>query len=185
MTIIETERLYLRAWREEDVEPFYQMGRDPKVLEFLIAPLSMEAVRQFIVDKNKTFVEKKYTLWAVEEKTTGAMMGYIGLQECLTPLPFAPSIEIAWRLGFQYWGKGYATEGAAAVLDYGLKRLKIPEIVSYTAANNYRSQRVMEKIGMKQDLTGDFLHPKLPSDHRLAQHVLYRSPQAFLSAPSK
>lgn len=174
MTIIETERLYLREWREEDVEPFYQMSQNPKVLEFLIGPLSMEAVRQFIVDKNQTLVEKKYTFWAVEEKTAGAMMGYIGLQECLPPLPFAPSVEIAWRLGFQYWGRGYATEGATAVLNYGLKTLKIPEIVSYTAANNHRSQRVMQKIGMKRDLAGDFLHPKLSSDHRLAQHILYR-----------
>ncbi len=184
MTTIETERLCLREWRDDDMEPFYQMNQDTKVLEFLIGPLSMEAVRKFIVDKNQTLVEKKYTLWAVEEKSTGNMIGFIGLQECLPPLPFAPALEIAWRLGFQYWGRGYATEGATAVLDYGFKTLKISEIVSYTAASNYRSQRVMEKIGMKRDLAGDFLHPKLPSDHRLAQHVLYRVKSLSLSERS-
>lgn len=174
MTTIETERLYLREWREDDVEPFYQMNQDPKVLEFLLGPLSREAVRKFIVDKNQTLLEEKYTLWAVEEKTTGAMIGFIGLQEVSSLLPFALSIEIGWRLGFQYWGRGYASEGAIAVLDYGLKVLKIPELVSYTVVNNMRSQRVMERIGMSRDPSGNFLHPKLPSDHRLAQHVLYR-----------
>lgn len=101
-------------------------------------------------------------------------MGFIGFQECLQPLPFAPALEIGWQLGFQYWGIEYVTEGATAVLDYGLRILKFSEIISYNAVNNIRSQRVMEKIGMKRDLADDFLDPNLPSDHRLAQHILYR-----------
>ena len=174
MTTIETERLLLRAWKEEDVEPYYQINQDPRVLEFLAGPLSMEVVKQFISDKNKTLLEEKHTLWAVEEKSTSAMMGFIGFQERLSPFPFAPCIEIGWRLGSQYWGKGYATEGALAVLDHGFNTLKIPEIVSFTVPKNYRSRRVMEKIGMSRDLSRDFAHPDLTSTHPLSQHVLYR-----------
>lgn len=89
-------------------------------------------------------------------------------------VPFSPAVEIGWRLGSEYWGKGLATEGAKAVLNYGFKKCGLKEIVSFTVPANVRSIRVMEKIGMKRDLAGDFHHPKLPKDHPLSLHVLYR-----------
>ena len=91
------------------------------------------------------------------------------------PIPsFIPAVEIGWRIGSQFWRKGYATEAARAALEFGFEKIGLSEIVSFTVPANLRSIGVMEKIGMKRDVAGDFLHPKLPLDHRLSQHVLYR-----------
>ncbi len=65
-------------------------------------------------------------------------------------------------------------KGACASLEYGFKRCSLKEIVSFTVPANVRSIRVMEKIGLKRDLDGDFAHPKLANDHPLSQHILYR-----------
>lgn len=74
----------------------------------------------------------------------------------------------------RHWGIGYATEAAKAVLNHAFTRLGIAEIVSFTVPKNARSRAVMEKIGMKRDWDGDFDFPKLPPDHPLSRHVLYR-----------
>lgn len=83
-------------------------------------------------------------------------------------------LKFGWRLAFSHWGKGYATEGAQAALQYGFESLNLNEIVSFTTLENMRSRHVMEKIGMHHDPKDDFDHPKLPKDHRLSKHVLYR-----------
>lgn len=174
MNIIETERLLFRTWKETDAVAYFAINQESKVLEFLPGPLTIDVVKQFIADKNQCFVDHQYTLWAVEEKMTGAMMGFIGFSSPSWKAHFTPCIEIGWRLGSQYWGKGYATEGAKAVLEYGFKQFDWDQIVSFTVPDNSRSIRVMEKIGMKRDLDGDFVHPVLPLDHPLSWHVLYR-----------
>jgi len=175
--VIETERLILRTWKESDAEAYFEINQDPKVLEFLPGPLTMDTVKRFIADMNQRFADHGYTLWAVEEKTTGAMMGFIGFSSPSWKAHFIPCVEIGWRLGSQYWGKGYATEGAKAVLEYGFKNFGWNEIVSFTVPNNVRSIRVMKKIGMKRDLNGDFSLPVFPLDHPLSKHVLYRIAQ--------
>ncbi len=174
MKIIETERLLLRTWKKEDAEPYYQMNQAPRVIEFLPKSLSMEEVKKFIADQDQCFLENRYALFAVEEKKSGVMIGFLGLEKMEGPYSFAPAVAIGWRLAAQSWGQGYATEGARAVLEYGFKTLGLDEIVSVTAVENNRSRRVMEKIGMKRDLQEDFEHSKLPKEHRLSKHVLYR-----------
>ncbi|MBC5828846.1 MAG: GNAT family N-acetyltransferase [Candidatus Eremiobacteraeota bacterium] len=89
-------------------------------------------------------------------------------------MPFAPAMEVGWRLAFEAWGRGFATEGALGALGFGFERFECDEIVALTAAINLRSQRVMEKLGMMRDSADDFEHPKLPAAHRLRRHVLYR-----------
>ena len=81
-------------------------------------------------------------------------------------------MEIGWRLAYDYWGKGYATEGAKASLNYGFKELNLSEIVSFTVPNNLRSRQVMERIGMTY--MDEFEHPLLPQEHPLRKHVLYK-----------
>ena len=174
INVIETERLILRTWKDEDAEAYFQINRDAKVLDFLPGPLAMDVVKRFISDKNQCFADHGYTLWAVEEKVTGVLIGFIGFQSPAWEAHFTPCIEIGWRLGSAYWGKGYATEGAKAVLQYGFDHLGLKEIVSFTVPENLRSIRVMEKLGMNRDIDGDFFHPMLPLDHRLSKHVLYR-----------
>jgi RimJ/RimL family protein N-acetyltransferase len=101
-------------------------------------------------------------------------IGFVGLNVPRFQTHFTPCVEIGWRLAFEYWGKGYATEGAKAAADYGFSELGLKEIVSFTVPGNERSRRVMEKIGMTHRPEDDFDHPILPIGHRCRRHVLFR-----------
>ncbi len=85
-----------------------------------------------------------------------------------------PAVEIGWRLAFDSWGRGLATEGARAVIRYAIEDLSLDSLVSFTVPENLRSRSVMEKIGMTHDPRDDFDHPNLPKGHPLRRHVLYR-----------
>ncbi len=174
MKVIETERLILRTWREEDLKPYFLINQDPKVIEFLRGSLTMEQVSDFLLAVNNHQDVYGYTLWAAELKETNDFIGFIGLNYTDWKAHFTPAVEVGWRLGSAYWGKGYATEGAKASLDYGFEKIGLKEIVSFTVPANKRSIHVMEKIGMTRDFSGDFAHPKLFADHPLSKHLLYR-----------
>ncbi|AIF81567.1 N-acetyltransferase GCN5 [endosymbiont of Acanthamoeba sp. UWC8] len=174
MKIIETERLILRTWSDEDAKAYFDINQDPKVVEFLPHKLTMQQVKDFISAMNDQYKKNNYTLFAAELKETKELIGFIGLGYTDWQAAFTPCTEIAWRLSSLHWGKGYATEGAKAALNYGFYRCGLKEIVSFTVPMNKRSIRVMEKIGMQHDGAGDFAHPKLPPDHKLSKHVLYR-----------
>ena len=173
-TLIETERLILRTWKKEDADPYFKINQDPKVIEHLPSSLTIDQVNDFIDRKNIHQEKYRYSLWAVESKESSALMGFIGLNYTDWKSHFTPAVEVGWRLGSQYWGNGFATEGAQASLEYGFKTCGLKEIVAYTVPKNSRSIRVMEKISMKHDRNGDFTHPKLAADHPLSQHILYR-----------
>ena len=132
--------------------------------------MTIDGAYKFIAAKNQDFANYAHTLWAVEEKSTSSVMGFIGLQR---HEHFAPYPEIGWRLGSQFWGKGYATEGAKASLEYAWNVLQVPAVFAYTVAQNINSIRVMEKIGMHRDAQRDFNHSKLPLDHPLSRFVVY------------
>ncbi|PWY55609.1 GNAT family N-acetyltransferase [Legionella qingyii] len=174
MNTIETPRLLLRAWSDDDIAPFFSMNQDPKVMEYIANFWTMDMVASFIERMNAQLAEKNYTLWAVEEKSTQEFMGFIGLNSPAWEAHFTPCVEIGWRLAFSFWGKGYATEGAQAVLNYAFNTLKLKEVVAFTVPENLRSQRVMEKLGMIRDRYGDFLHPKIDPVNSLAKHYLFR-----------
>ena len=144
------------------------------MIEFLRNPITREQVETFIAKANQSQTNRGYALWAAELKATGDMMGFIGLQYTDWKAHFTPAVEIGWRLGSQYWGNGYATEGAKAALDFGFNQIGLSEIVSLTVPGNKRSIRVMEKIGMTRDFDGDFAYPLIAADHPLSRHVLYR-----------
>lgn len=173
-TVLQTERLLLRLWEPKDAQPYYDINQDPLVIEHLPGPLTHEQVADFMARMNKQYHEKRYTLWAVELKKTGELIGFIGLNYTDWPAHFTPAVEIGWRLGSQHWGHGYATEGAKACLRYAFDVLQLPEIVSFTVPANVRSIAVMERIGMQRDAGDDFAHPRLAPEHRLSKHVLYR-----------
>jgi RimJ/RimL family protein N-acetyltransferase len=119
-----------------------------------------------------------FSLMAATLKEDDCFIGFLGLLPLDEVLQRAlrgnPQVEIGWRLAHAFWGKGLAPEGAAACLDYAWNQLGIEEVVAFTYAGNHASRRVMEKIGMTYDPKGDFAHPKLPADHRISPHVLYR-----------
>lgn len=174
MNIIETERLILREWEDQDLETFSEINRDPKVMEFMPNLLSVEETSNWVKRIKQDFIEYGYGYWAVTIKSTKEFIGYTGLNFLDYEAHFTPVVEISWRIASKHWGKGYATEAAKAVLKIGFEKYGLKEIVSLTVPANKRSIRVMEKTGMKRDLEGDFHHPKLPADHPLSLHVLYR-----------
>lgn len=183
VTVIETERLILRTWQDKDANAFYRINNQPKVTEFLLGPMIKDSVKKFMLDMNQQFKETGYTLWATVEKSTNKLIGFIGLNTPKWEADFTPCVEIGWRLGAEFWGKGYATEGAQAVLDYGFTQCHLKEIVSFTIPENIRSIRVMEKIGMHY--VGNFMHPKVPTEHAFCKHVLYKidAPATHLLTP--
>ena len=172
--IIETDRLILRTWEEKDIEPYFLINQDPKVLKYLASPLTPKQSRNFIESMNAQQDKKNYTLWAVEIKKFAKFIGFIGLNHTDFDAPLCPAVEIGWRLDSQHWGNGYAPEGAKACLDYGFNKIGLKEIVSFTVPSNVNSLKVMEKIGLKRDFRNNFDHPKLSQDHPLSKHVLYR-----------
>jgi RimJ/RimL family protein N-acetyltransferase len=174
MNIIETERLILRTWEDKDIEPMAAIDQDPKVCEYLPGIGNRAATEAGIQRIIKHYAEHGFSLYAVELKTTHEFIGFLGLMIPSFEAHFTPAVEIGWRLASHHWGHGFATEGAKAVLKYAFNQLKLKEIVSFTVPANIRSIRVMEKIGMNRDLSGNFHHPKLPLNHPLSLHVLYR-----------
>jgi RimJ/RimL family protein N-acetyltransferase len=171
---IRTKQLQLRAWRDEDREPFAALNADPRVARYLPGTLSREESDAFfdrIVDE---WERRGFGLWALEAGDSGEFIGYTGLHEVPQTLPFAPAVEVGWRLAPAHWDHGYATEAAAAALADGFARLGLTEVVSFTTVENRRSQRVMLRLGMHRDEKGDFEHPALPAGHPLRPHVLYR-----------
>lgn len=174
-TIFETDRLILRTWKLEDRAPFLKINQDPKVMEFLRAPFTAQDVEEFIHRMETQNAQFHYMGWAVELKATGALIGAIGLHNVRFEAHFTPAVEILWRLGSEYWGQGLASEGAKATLEYAFDTLHLPEVVAYTVPRNLRSQRVMDKIGLKRDFEGDFLNPSVSPTHPLAHNILYRA----------
>ncbi len=172
-----TERLYLRQWRASDREPFAQLNADPRVMAFFPTLLD-RATSDALADRMEAQIAKQgWGLWAVEDKTTHGFIGFVGLSIPPPDLPCSPSVEVGWRLAFPHWGKGFATEAARAALRVGFEQLHLPEIVSFTAVCNHRSRRVMERLNMRE-APDTFMHPRLPVEHPLAEHCLYRLRQA-------
>ncbi|SFT77467.1 Acetyltransferase (GNAT) domain-containing protein [Pseudovibrio denitrificans] len=90
------------------------------------------------------------------------------------PLPFDPCVEIGWRLIPDAWGRGVAQEAARIWLRFGFETLQLNEVVSFTSRINWRSEKVMQRLGMLRDASGDFDHPLIEDGHPLKPHVLYR-----------
>jgi RimJ/RimL family protein N-acetyltransferase len=171
---LETERLVLRQWRAEDREPFAAMNADPVVMRHFPSALT-RAQSDAAADRFAAAItDRGWGFWAAELRDTGEFIGFIGLQPVPDNVPFAPAVEIGWRLAATFHGRGYATEGALRTVRYAFETIALPELVSMTTAENRKSRRVMEKIGMTYDPAGDFVHPNVPPDWPERFHVLYR-----------
>jgi RimJ/RimL family protein N-acetyltransferase len=171
---LRTDRLLLRGWRLSDVEPFAALNADARVMKYFPKLLSHDETESFIERIKSDFEKNGFGLWAVEVPGATPMAGFVGLAIPRFEAHFTPCVEIGWRVAAEYWNRGYATEAARAVLEFGFDTLHLSEIVSFTVPENGASRRVMEKIGMTHDASGDFDHPLLPAGHRLRRHVLYR-----------
>jgi ribosomal-protein-alanine N-acetyltransferase len=169
-----TDRLLLRRWREDDSGPFAALNADPVAMEYFPAPLT-PAESDALADRIEShFEDRGYGLWAVEIPGAAGFIGFVGLADVPADLPPAPGVEVGWRLAREHWGRGYATEAARAALHFAFGTLGLAEVVSFTAATNERSRRVMERLGMRHDPAGDFDHPRVAPGQPLRRHVLYR-----------
>jgi RimJ/RimL family protein N-acetyltransferase len=184
---LRTERLLMRDWRETDLEPFAQLNADPEVMEFLQGPRVRRRSDETVCSIRRTWDERGFGLWAVEVIGQHDFIGYIGLSPAEFEAPFTPSVEVGYRLARSAWGQGYATEGARAAVRWGFQVAHLPEILSFTPKINERSRAVMERIGMRRDLSGDFQHPWVPEGNPIRPHVLYRltgqSRSSYTSSP--
>lgn len=167
-----TERLILREWVADDVEPFVEMCADLEVMEHFPHPLTRDESLAFIELVRHKFVENGFGLWALE--CNGRFAGFVGLNR--TNAPFSaqpePCHEVGWRLAKWAWGNGYATEAAREALRVGFEELNLDIIYSWTSHANHRSEEVMKRIGMSRREDLDFIHPATPGWHG-AEHVVY------------
>ena len=172
--VVATARLVLRPFEDMDRAPFHALNTHPLVVEALgWSPSRAES--DAIVDHiGEEMARDGWGIWAVEAAGGTPFVGMVGLHRARAELPFAPAVEVEWRLHPDHWGHGYATEAAAASLQFGFDEAGLDEIVAYTTTLNGRSQAVMERIGMERDRAGDFDHPRLPEGSPLRRHVLYR-----------
>ncbi len=169
-----TDRLLLRQWEDEDLIPFAALCADPEVMEHFPAPLTPEQSADLVGRQRALLDAGKPGLFAVEVEETGEFIGLVGFAVPAFTAPFTPCVEIGWRLARTAWGRGFATEAGAAVLEHGFATLDLSEIVSFTTRANLRSRAVMERLGMSYDPSDDFNHPALARDNPLRAHVLYR-----------
>lgn len=173
MIHIETPRLRLRDWHQQDLSLFRRMNADEAVMRYFPGTLSAAAsdsMYRAIADEHTRF---GYGLYAVELKESASFIGFIGFHRAAFDADFTPCTEIGWRLAKESWGKGYATEGAAACLAHGFNKLGLQDVYSFTAAINTPSKNVMVKIGM--DFVKQFDHPRVEADSPLKTHDLYHA----------
>ena len=170
--MIETARLILRRWRQADVAPFHAMGQDAEVMRYL-GPAPTWAEAQAAHDRMLACqAEHGMCFWAIERRADAAFIGFCGLKPGKPPIE--PDVEIGWRLARAAWGRGYASEAAAASIAWGWAHLDVRSIAAITVPANVRSWGLMERLGMSRYPNEDFAHPELPADDPLSRHVLYR-----------
>jgi RimJ/RimL family protein N-acetyltransferase len=174
MVVAQTDRLILRHWQASDREPFSRLNADPRVMEFMPALLSRDESDRVADRIEEHFREHGFGLCAAELREDHSFIGFIGLSVPAFQAAFTPCVEIGWRLAADRWGQGLATEGARAMMHYAFETVGLGEVVSFTVPENWRSRRVMEKLGMARNPADDFDHPRLPEGHPLGRHVLYR-----------
>jgi RimJ/RimL family protein N-acetyltransferase len=169
-----TQRLRLRDWRDDDLPAFRALNADPEVMRHLPGPLDAAASDALAARAREALARQGWGSWAVELPGEVSFIGMVGLGHVRFVAPFAPAIEVGWRLARTCWGRGYATEAARVVIDFAFTNLAVSELVSFTVPGNAASRRVMEKLGFRLDEPAGFSHPHLPPGHPLARHVLYR-----------
>lgn len=178
--MLTTDRLLLRRWHGSDRAPFAALNADPEVMRYFPSTRT-RAESDALVDRLDAAIEADgFGLWAVERRDSGAFVGFVGLSRPSFDPALVGQVEIGWRLAREAWGQGVATEAAREVVRFAFDPAgaDLPALVSFTAAINDPSRRVMRRLGMAHDPADDFEHPALPPGHALRPHVLYRLSRA-------
>jgi RimJ/RimL family protein N-acetyltransferase len=182
---LETDRLVLRQWRDDDYAIFAKINDDPRVMRYFPERLS-RVDSDAMADRCRHLIAVRgWGFWALELKRNGDFIGILGLNQPRYRLPCSPCTEIGWRLAYEYWGKGYATEAGMRALGFAFLTLLLDEVVAFATIDNMRSRAVMERLGMI-NTHRNFQHPALAPGHPLSEHVLYSiSKQAWKNRSDK
>jgi len=162
--MIETGRLILRNWREEDVEPFIRHTNTPAVMRWLGGVKSEEDHHRAFRDRIMVWQESGFTFWAVERKADRALLGFCGLKIAdAEGSPIEGMLEVGWRLREDAWGQGYAKEAAIASLDFAFETLGAGRVVAITFEGNKPSWGLMERLGMTRRPELDYDDERFPT----------------------
>jgi RimJ/RimL family protein N-acetyltransferase len=147
--MIETERLRLRNWRQEDFAPFVERTNTPTVMRWLGGVKDPQALRDRLATHFIAWQEERgFTFWVVERKAEGDLIGFCGIKLAEdVGSPVFGEYEVGWRLQEDAWGRGYAKEAAIASLDFAFDRLGAAQVVALTVAGNQPSWGLMERVG--------------------------------------
>ncbi len=172
---LRSARLELRPLTAQDFDLVAQLSSDPRVMEPLGGLLSAAESAAWLERQLAHFRAHGYGRYVV---TRGSeFVGLVGLSRADFERGIVPGIEIAWRLAFEHWGHGYATEAAQAVIEEGFSSFELAEVIAVTSIDNRRSRRVMERLGMTHSASDTFDHPLLSAADPLRTHVVYRLPR--------
>jgi len=171
---LQGQRVLLRRWRPQDRAALAAMNADPEVMQHFPARLTRAQSDALAAGIEAHFTQYGFGPWALEIPGVTELAGLVGLLNVTFHAHFTPAVEIGWRLARPYWGRGYALEAARLALRHGFDVLQLPQVVSFTVPANLRSQGLMQRLGMVHDIREDFLHPRLPPQHPLRLHRLYR-----------
>lgn len=155
MMQIETDRIRLRSWTESDRKAFAELCADPVVMADLGGPLDWKNSDAKFDRYCEAFTKNRYGRLLVET-LDGQFLGYCGVMPVLSDHPLGRHDEIGWRLHREAWGQGYATEAAKAAISDAFGRVGLAEVLAYTAADNPRSQAVMDRLGLLRTESKDF-----------------------------
>ncbi|TCZ65911.1 GNAT family N-acetyltransferase [Roseicella aquatilis] len=173
---LEGPRLRLRPWREEDRAALAAINTDPEAMRHFAAPMT-RAESDAWMDRLQAHVTGHgWGFWCVERRETPGCIGAVGLMPVRFAAPFAPAVEIGWRIAPAQQRQGFAEEAARLALAAGFGPLGLAEIVAFTRAMNEPSWRLMQRLGMVRG--EDFEHPGLPEGHPARAHILYRLTRA-------
>jgi RimJ/RimL family protein N-acetyltransferase len=152
--MLETERLILRRFYggDDDIEAVYAMRSDADTMRFIREPQNRDETVKWIELVSSLWESDRIGFCAVVEKSSGRIIGWCGLWR----LKETGETEVGYAIRKEFWGRGLASEAARAFLDYGFNRLNLDKIVAVAFPDNTASRRVMEKIGMRYDYTGQF-----------------------------
>jgi len=165
-----SKRLRLRPWRVDERDAFAALNAEPEMARYL-SPYSREKSDAMLARIVAHFAQHGWSYWALEQRQGGAAIGSCGLMHVSFEAFFTPAVEISWRLSTAWQGKGLASEAARAVLAFAFNSLRLSRVVSFTAAVNTASWRLMERLHMTK--IGEFDNPYVPEEHPLRRHVVY------------
>lgn len=172
--VIKTNRMIFRSWRDEDLVHFARINGDPLVMEYYPGRLDEKASAHLMTHFQEHIDRYGYGFFAVENRDTGEFMGFAGLAQVSKDLPFAPAVEMAWRFDYPFWGKGYATEAAQALMTQAFDVLGLKEIVAFCVVEHERAVAVLESLGFKTKSKENFMYAPQRQSKNKREYKLYR-----------